>query len=498
MTPLHDSVLGTIGRTPVVRLSRLAPAGAQLFAKLESANPGGSVKDRMALAMIEAAEASGALRPGQTVVEASSGNTGIGLAMVCAAKGYPLVIVMAEQFSVERRRLMRYYGTRVVLTPAHLKGSGMVDKARELAGRHGWFWPRQFENEANAEAHARTTGPEIVAAFAGRRLDYVVLGAGTGGSLRGIARVLRGQRPDTRIVVCEPDNAPLLAGGRPQERAPDGSAASSHPDFRPHPLQGWTPDFIPLHAELARREGAIDRVLPVSGAEALRQARELARREGILAGSTSGATVAGALALLAEAPDAHVLCLLPDTGERYLSTPQFEAIGADMDEAEWDISRSSPSARFDLAAPAPPPAGAPDAAADEEAERLVDAALAEPQAPLVVYGLSWCEFCWSLRRLFGHIGASARWVELDAPALQANDLGNRLRAELRRRTGQATLPQVFVGGRALGGCSETFAACTDGSLGRRLAELGQPLRPHTTVDPAQFLPRWRQARPGSA
>ncbi len=305
----------------------------------------------MALAMIEAAERSGELRPGQTVVEASSGNTGIALAMVCAAKGYPLVIVMAEQFSVERRRLMRFLGARVVLTPAHLKGSGMVAKARELAQRHGWFWCRQFENEANAQAHARTTGPEIVEAFNGKPLDFVVLGAGTGGTLRGIGPVLRKFRPDTRLVVCEPDNAPLLAAGRHQDRAEDGSARDSHPDFRPHPMQGWTPDFIALHTELARSEGSLDRVLPVSGDEAIRCARELARREGVLAGITSGATVAGALQLLREHPGAHVLCLLPDTGERYLSTPLFEGIGQDMDAQEWDISRSSPTARFD----APPP-----------------------------------------------------------------------------------------------------------------------------------------------
>ncbi len=341
------TLLDTIGRTPVVRLSHLAPAGATLYAKLESFNPGGSVKDRMALAMIEAAERSGALRPGQTVIEASSGNTGIALAMVCAAKGYPLVIVMAEQFSVERRRLMRFLGARVVLTPAHLKGSGMVDKARELAARHGWFWCRQFENEANARVHARTTGPEIVNTFAGRRLDYVVLGAGTGGTLRGVGEVLRRERPDVRIVACEPDNAPLLAGGRAQERLPDGGPAASHPDFRPHPLQGWTPDFIALHTAEAVAAGYVDRILPVPGAEALACARELARREGVLAGATSGATIAGALRLLADDPGAHVLCLLPDTGERYLSTPLFDGIGQDMDEAEWDISRSSPAARFE-------------------------------------------------------------------------------------------------------------------------------------------------------
>jgi len=493
MSAVLASVLDTIGRTPVVRLDRIAPAGASLFAKLESANPGGSVKDRMALAMIEAAERSGELRPGQTVVEASSGNTGIALAMVCAAKGYPLVVVMAEQFSVERRRLMRFLGARVVLTPAALKGSGMVAKARELARRHGWFWCRQFENEANARVHADTTGPEILAAFEGRRLDAVVLGAGTGGSLRGIGQALRAARPDVRIVVCEPDNAPLLAGGRAQVREADGSASESHPDFRPHPLQGWTPDFIALHTGLAADAGLVDRVLPVSGDDALRVSRELACREGVLAGPTSGATVAGALRLLQEQPDAHLLCLLPDTGERYLSTPLFDAIGQDMDAEEWDISRSSPSARFDQAPPpVPVNAAAATAPADDEAINWLDGALADERAPVQVYGLSWCEFGWTVRRLFEQLDLPHRLVAVDAPAMQAGDLGNRVRAVLRARTGQATLPQVFIGGRWLGGCSEVIAAHDSGELARLVQQTGTDTSHWPALDASQLLPRWRQ------
>jgi len=491
MATVHASVLDTIGRTPVVRLDRIAPAGAALFAKLESANPGGSVKDRMALAMIEAAERSGELRPGQTVVEASSGNTGIALAMVCAAKGYPLVVVMAEQFSVERRRLMRFLGARVVLTPAALKGSGMVAKARELARQHGWFWCRQFENEANAQVHADTTGPEILAAFEGRRLDAVVLGAGTGGSLRGIGTALRAARPDVRIVVCEPDNAPLLAGGRAQRREADGSASESHPDFRPHPMQGWTPDFIALHTGLAADAGLVDRVLPVSGEDALRLARDLACREGVLAGPTSGATVAGALRLFREQPDAHVLCLLPDTGERYLSTPLFDAIGQDMDAAEWEISRSSPSARFDQA-PTPVPAAAAVAPDDDEAIDWLDATLADDRAAVQVFGLSWCEFGWTVRRLFDQLDLPHRLVAVDAPEMQAHDLGNRVRAVIRARTGQATLPQVFIGGRWLGGCSEVIAAHGSGELARRVQQAGIDVRQWPTLDASQLLPRWRQ------
>src|SRR6266478_5258292 len=239
-----DSILETIGRTPVVRIKKLAPAQVCLYVKIEAFNPTGSVKDRLALGVIEDAERAGQLRPGQTVIEATSGNTGIGLAMVCAEKGYPLVVTMAENFSVERRRLMRFLGARVVLTPAALKGSGMLAKATELAEAHGWFLCRQFENEANADMHSRTTAREILAAFEGQRLDYWVTGAGTGGTLKGVGRVLRQRRPDTKIVLCEPDNSPMLSSGIPQPREPDGSITTSHPLFRPHLVQGWTPDFV--------------------------------------------------------------------------------------------------------------------------------------------------------------------------------------------------------------------------------------------------------------
>src|SRR5688500_10872214 len=237
MAARFDNILETIGRTPVVKVGKLAPPGVEVFAKLEAFNPLGSVKDRLALGIIEAAERAGALKPGQTVVEATSGNTGIGLAMVCAQKGYPLVIVMAESFSVERRKLMRFLGAKVVLTPAAAKGTGMVAKARELAERHGWFLCRQFENEANPDIHSRTTAQEILSDFEGRRLDYWVTGCGTGGTLRGVARVLTARRPATRIVLCEPDNAPMISGGMPQAYEADGSAAASHPMFRPHLMQ---------------------------------------------------------------------------------------------------------------------------------------------------------------------------------------------------------------------------------------------------------------------
>jgi cysteine synthase A len=341
------SILETVGNTPVVRINNLAPAGVNLFAKIEAFNPLGSVKDRLALGVIEAAERAGQLRPGQTVIEATSGNTGIGLAMVCAHKGYPLVVTMAETFSVERRKLMRFLGAKVVLTPAAGRAVAMVTKAVELAKTHGWFLTRQFENEANADMHSRTTAREIVEDFKGERLDYWVTGYGTGGTLKGVSRVLAKEMPDTKIVVCEPEDAQLLASGVAQARNPDGSAAAAHPAFKPHPMQGWTPDFIPKLTADAVASGVIDRIIPVPGAEALRCAGELARKEGIFVGITAGATFAGALRVCADAPKgANVLCMLPDTGERYLSTPLFASVPADMTPEELDISRSTPSAQF--------------------------------------------------------------------------------------------------------------------------------------------------------
>jgi cysteine synthase len=342
-----QNILGTIGNTPVVRINRLAPPSVNLYAKIEAFNPLGSVKDRLALGVIEAAEQSGQLKPGQTVIEATSGNTGIGLAMVCAQKGYPLVVTMAEQFSVERRRLMRFLGAKVVLTPAAGRALGMVTKAIELANTHGWFLTRQFENEANADIHSRTTAREIIADFKGEKLDYWVTGYGTGGTLKGVSRVLAKEMPDTKIVVCEPEDAPLLGSGVEQARKPDGSAASPHPAFKPHPMQGFTPDFIPKLTADAVDLKVIDRIITVPGAEAIRFAGELARKEGIFVGITAGATFAAALRVCADAPKgANILCMLPDTGERYLSTPLFANVPADMTPEELEISQSTPSAQL--------------------------------------------------------------------------------------------------------------------------------------------------------
>lgn len=336
-----ESILGTVGNTPCVRINRLAPEGINLYVKVEAFNPLGSVKDRLALGVIEAAEKSGELKPGQTVVEATSGNTGIGLAMVCAARGYPLVVTMAESFSVERRKLMRFLGAKVVLTPAPLGATGMIEKVKELAAKNGWFMARQFENEANPAFHSKTTAQEIVRDF--EKLDYWVTGFGTGGTLTGVGRVLRKERPGTTIIVAEPETAPMLTSGAEQARHADGSPAARHPSWKPHPMQGWSPDFIPKIAGDAQAERLIDQVLIIPGAEAIKQSQLLAQKEGIFVGITSGGTFAAALRVAAEAPKGStILCMLPDTGERYLSTPLFADVPADMTEAEMELSTSTP------------------------------------------------------------------------------------------------------------------------------------------------------------
>ena len=344
---IHENILGTIGNTPVVKINKLAPAGINLYVKIEAFNPMGSVKDRLALGIIEDAEKSGELKPGQTVIEATSGNTGIGLAMVCAQKGYPLVVTMAESFSVERRKLMRFMGVKVVLTPAPLKGSGMVQKAKELADKNGWFLTRQFENESNANIHSKTTAPEILAAFEGIKLDYWVTGYGTGGTLKGVARVLKESSPDTKVILCEPEVASLLGSGVEQKRNDDGSPAESHPSFSPHPMQGWTPDFIPKLTDDAMASDGDIKLVTVAGPRALECARNLALKEGIFVGISAGGTLAAALEVAESAEQgSNILAMLPDTAERYLSTPLFEHIEAEMSEEEQELSASTPDCPF--------------------------------------------------------------------------------------------------------------------------------------------------------
>jgi len=336
------NILETVGKTPVVRINKLAPPNVNLYVKIEAFNPLGSVKDRLALGIIEDAEKKGVLKPGQTVCEATSGNTGIGLAMVCAAKGYPLVLTMAESFSVERRRLMRFLGAKVILTPAPEGATGMVKKANELAKKNGWFLTRQFENEANADYHARTTAREIVNDFAGERLDYWVTGFGTGGTLKGVGRVLAKERPEVKIILSEPADAPMVTSKTPQERNPDGSPKSRHPAWKPHPIQGWSPDFIPKLTGDALDMKLVNRVITIPAPQAMQSSRQLAQKEGIFVGTSAGATFAAALEISKDAPKGTtILVMLPDTGERYLSTPLFADILAEMNEEEMKIAAAT-------------------------------------------------------------------------------------------------------------------------------------------------------------
>jgi len=344
---LYDSVLDTVGDTPCIRVNHLAPDHVTMYVKAEFFNPASSVKDRLALAIIEAAERSGELQPGQTVVEATSGNTGIGLAMVCAARGYPLVVTMADSFSIERRRLMRFLGAKVILTPRELKGYGMYMKAKELADANGWFLAHQFEAQANADIHEATTGREILADFEGQRLDYFVSGYGTGGTVAGVGRVLRDKRPEVKLILSEPANAQLVGSGTPQARNEENEPSAGHPAFEPHPIQGWTPDFIPWVLQEALDKSYVDELIPVAGADGIEWSRQLARREGIFTGVSGGASFAVAMQVAERAADGSViLVMLPDTGERYLSTPLFEGIEPEMDAEEIALMQSTPGYRM--------------------------------------------------------------------------------------------------------------------------------------------------------
>jgi cysteine synthase len=493
-----DNILGTIGRTPVVRINKLGPTKVALYAKVESFNPMGSVKDRLALGVIEDAERKGLLSPGQTVIEATSGNTGIGLAMVCAQKGYPLVVTMAENFSIERRKMMRFLGARVVLTPAAQKGSGMLAKACELAEKHGWYLCRQFENEANADVHSQTTAQEILQDFADEKLDYFVTGFGTGGTLKGISRVLKDKMPETQIVVCEPDNSPLIASGMPQPATDDGSPAGSHPGFRPHLMQGWTPDFISKLAGDAMVHKLIDEIVHIKGDDALRLSRELATREGIFTGISAGATLAGALQIAQKAPEGStILCMLPDTGERYLSTQLFDGIEARMSDEELEISRSTTGARFDVqAAPPSKPeeASAPRVPVTAATREFTADLINEAAKPVVLFALEWCEFCWSVRKFFDKCGIPFRSVDLDSAEYQQDGRGGQIRAVLTEKTGSLTIPQIFIGGKFVGGCTELFDAYKQGELQNVLRETGVGFDKQVDIDPYSLLPTWLQPR----
>lgn len=495
MTGIKQSILETVGQTPIVRINNLGPKNVEMFVKIEAFNPLGSVKDRLALNVIETAERDGSLKPGQTVIEATSGNTGIGLAMVCAQKGYPLVITMAESFSIERRRLMRFLGAKVILTPASDKGSGMVAKAEELAQKHGWFFARQFENEANADVHSNTTALEILADFGDTPLDYWVTGFGTGGTLKGVSRVLKDRSPGTKIVAVEPDNSPLLSSGIKQPRNSDGSIAASHPNFRPHLMQGWSPDFIPKLADDVLADGLIDMYRPVAGNAALECARDLAAKEGIFCGITSGATFAAALEIAETAPDgSRILAMLPDTGERYMSTVLFDNVAAEMSPEETALAATTPGYRFDTGAKPTVAANAVVEDAKPDAVAFVKDALRNKKQPVVMFALEWCEFCWSVRKMFGEAGIKFQSVNLDSVAYQADNRGSNIRTVLRQITGLATIPQIFIGGQHIGGATETFDAFNDGSLKTMLAQNGVAFDAAMDRDAYSFLPSWLHPR----
>ncbi|MCB1661933.1 MAG: cysteine synthase A [Pseudomonadales bacterium] len=494
--PRYENILQTIGNTPLVKLQKLAPPDVNLYVKIESFNPMGSIKDRMAQAVIESAEQSGELQPGQTVIEATSGNTGIGLAMVCAQKGYPLVVTMAENFSIERRKLLRFLGAKVVLTPASEKGTGMLSKAMELAETHGYFLCRQFENEANADVHSRTTAQEIISDFAAEPLHYWVSGFGTGGTLKGVARALKAAKPETTVVAVEPDNSQVLGSGISQPRNPDGSISESHPYFRPHLMQGWSPDFVSRLTEEAMSARLVDEVVPVSGDEALRLSQALAQREGIFVGISSGATLAGALQIAERSPaGTNIVCMLPDTGERYMSTPLFEGISEEMNEEETLLSQSTPGCRFETPqAVAQPKNGGqlPSVALDVNAISFVDEAITSH--PVVMFALEWCEFCWSVRKLFNTLNIDYLSVDLDSVAYQKQNKGGNIRQVLTSRLGVSTIPQIFIGGQPIGGSTELFAAYQNGSLQAQLKALNIDFKDTLGLVAADLLPKWLHPR----
>jgi cysteine synthase len=389
-----------------------------------------------------------------------------------------------------------------VLTPASEKGSGMLAKAVELAEAHGWFLCRQFENEANADVHSRTTAQEILADFAGERLDYWVSGFGTGGTLKGVSRALKQASPVTRVVAAEPDNSPVLGSGVPQPRGADGKPSQSHPNFRPHLMQGWSPDFISKLTEDAVSLGLVDEIVPVAGADALKLARELARREGIFVGTSSGATLAAALTIARRSkPGTNIVCMLPDTGERYLSTPLFQDIGEEMTAEELVLSRSTPSCRFDAPPPtvavaqpaaAVPPAAPPPVVLEPEAEQFFEEVLRDE--PVVLFALEWCEFCWSVRKLFAKLGIAYRSIDLDSVEYQTGDRGGRIRAVLAARTGTKTIPQIFIGGTHVGGATDLFDAWRSGAARGLLEKNGIAFDAGTELDPYSLLPKWLQPR----
>jgi len=495
MNHRYENILETVGNTPVVKINKIGPRDINLFVKIEAFNPMGSVKDRLALGVIEAAERSGELKPGQTVIEATSGNTGIGLAMVCAAKGYPLVCTMSESFSVERRKLLRFLGAKVVLTPAAEKGTGMVAKAEELAKKNGWFFARQFENEANPDYHSKTTAPEILDSFKDIGLDYWVSGFGTAGTLKGVARVLKAKSPKTKVIACEPDNSAIMASGIQQKRDGDGNHVGSHPIFRPHLMQGWGPDFVPKIAEELIAKGWVDEFLPINGFEAIEASKALAQKEGIFVGITGGATLVGALEVAKRVPKgSNILAMLPDTGERYLSTLLFDEIPEEMTDAEWEISKSTPGCRFDITKKPDPKAPEVFEDATPKAKKFMADLLADPENPVIMVASEYCEFCWGVRKMLKAYNIPYKSVDIDNSTFRKDGWGQDIRMASREISGVNTFPQLYIGGRFVGGSTDLFDLQRGGKLEDYLAGVG--IRMNTTVkkDPYEFLPKWLQPR----
>ena len=488
----HKNILSTIGSTPLVQITSphlLKRPDVQVFAKLEAFNPAGSVKDRLALGVIEWAEQNGQLSPGQTVVECSSGNTGIGLAAVCASKGYPFVCVMSESFSIERRKLMRYLGARVILTnPAH-KGSGMLLKASELADKHGWFLTKQFENEANADIHEKTTGPEIIEAMEKKTVDHFFSSYGTGGTLLGIARHLRNVSPSTKIHVCEPDNAPLLFSEIKSTYSDNGTLSSPHPLWRPHLLQGWAPDFIPKLVGDAKDEGYIDHLTHVSGDAAIECAKALASREGILSGISGGGSMIAALDFANDRDKcqsgSNIVVMVPDTAERYISTPLFADIPADMTEEEIAISESTPSQ---------PPPSIELPLVTEEALRFIEDK--NKTARIVIWSLEYCEFCWTTFKLLDALNVPYTVINVDAFEYVKDNQGNQFRSGLNSITDVNTFPQIFVGGEFFGGAVDLCLSWKNNELQDKFDGMSRDGEfGGYEGDPFEFLPKWMSQNP---
>jgi cysteine synthase A len=425
------------------------------------------------------------------VIDASSGNTGIGLAVCCASKGYPLVVVMAESFSVERRKLMRFLGAKVILTnPAH-KATGMVIKAKELADKHGYFWANQFENDANAWIHEQTTGPEIMDAFRNTPLHHIVMAYGTGGTILGVSRVLQKESPSTKIHVCEPSNAPMLYSdietSYPENGNPSSSFREPHPVWRPHLLQGWAADFIPKLVAKAKQENPDWNIIPVGGFDAINTSKEMAKKEGIFSGTSGGGTVFAALELAKESPHGtNILAIVADTGERYLSTPLFENIPADMTPVEKELSDSTPSLP-------PPPPGLPDAT--PEAIDFVNQQIKDHK--VLIWSLEYCEFCWTMTRFFDRLQVPYECINIDNFQFAKEQMGNKYRAALCDMTGCKTFPQLFIDGLFIGGAVDACMMWKKGELQSILEETGLKINNFGGYkgDPFEFLPRWMTANP---